>query len=72
MTSVTLEGISPSGSTLDIAVSKFETGHYAATTDLEPGLWEFKLDAITRDGEQIATTFGIDVDAADSVAPTAG
>ncbi|GBC87620.1 hypothetical protein HRbin12_01635 [bacterium HR12] len=72
VTSVTLEGISPSGSTLDIAVSKFETGHYAATTDLEPGLWEFKLDAITRDGEQIATTFGIDVDAADSVSPTVG
>jgi|GEM_PF-754702 len=72
VSSVTLRGTSPSGPAVDIPTSKFETGHYAATLDLEPGAWDFELDALTQDGEQITTTFSIDVGDVDGVPSTVG
>lgn len=59
--SVTLDGTPPSGPAVDVPVSKFETGHYAATTELAKGTWTFRVDALASGGEQISTTFRVDV-----------
>ena len=49
---VSVTGVSPSGSEVPIPVQRFEPGHYAASTDLAPGDWEFHVEAATTDGDR--------------------
>ena len=55
--SLSVTGTSESGDEVDIPVQLFETGHYAATLDLEPGEWEFEVRAVAADGDDLAANF---------------
>jgi hypothetical protein len=48
--SASMSGASPSGEDVDIPVAFFEPGHYAASMELEPGDWTFRVEGVAADG----------------------
>jgi hypothetical protein len=51
---VEVSGVSHDGEEVAIPVERFESGHWAATVDLESGDWEFRVDGHTPDGQEIS------------------
>lgn len=50
---LTVSGVTPSGSEVPIPVRRFEPGHYAATADLASGNWELHVEGATGEGDPI-------------------
>ncbi len=61
VSSLAVEGTSPSGSTLDLAPERFGPGHFVSTAELEPGEWQVRVTARTAEGEPLRGTFAVDV-----------
>jgi hypothetical protein len=61
ISSLVAEGVSPSGSPLDLAPERFGAGHFVSSADLEHGEWEVDITATT-DGESLSGTFEIHVE----------
>lgn len=60
--SLAVTGTSGSGEDVAIPFQLFEPGHYAATLDLEPGEWSFDIQAVARNGDDLAASFHANVE----------
>ncbi|HLB77848.1 MAG TPA: hypothetical protein VJO72_12505, partial [Candidatus Dormibacteraeota bacterium] len=49
--------LTPSGSTMDISLIRFDRGHFASNTTLSPGSWRFQIVATLSDGTQLSGYF---------------
>jgi hypothetical protein len=59
---VTMSGISPSGKNIDLPVALFEPGHFAASTELEPGEWAFRLQGVDANDQTFDVSFDLTIE----------
>jgi hypothetical protein len=62
ISSLSAEGISPSGSSSNLAPERFGPGHFVSTADLELGEWEVHVTASTGSGDRLTGTLEIHVE----------
>jgi nitrogen fixation protein FixH len=62
ISSLAVNAVSHDGEEVDILVKEFETGHYVATLDLQPGEWDFEVTGAAAEGGDFAASFGAHLD----------
>ena len=62
ISSLAVNAVSHDGEEVDIPVKEFETGHYVAPLDLQPGEWDFEVTGAAAEGGDFAASFGAHLD----------
>jgi copper transport protein len=55
--SATATALAPSGTTENLSLIRFDSGHFAANTDLVPGSWRFQIQATMPGGQVLSPYF---------------
>lgn len=57
-----MDAISHEGDTHGLDERRLSEGHFVASTDLMPGMWRFRVDATTEEGERLTAEFEQEVE----------